>query len=97
MREESGVVIGRWPYSFLLLTRVLLSMSWKGNCYDNVPVENFFGSLKNELARHRPFFDQPEVRQAIGEYIEEFYNRQRVHQALGYRSPEEFEKMASES
>ena len=76
---------------------VLLSLSWKGNSYDNAPVEHFFGSLKNELARHRPFLDQSEARQVIVEYIEEFYNRQRLHQALGYRSPEEFEKMAGES
>jgi hypothetical protein len=44
-------------------------MSWKGNCYDNAPVESFFSSLKNELVRHRQFRDQAEARQAIVEYI----------------------------
>lgn len=69
-----------------------LSRSRKGNCYDNAPVESFFSSLKNELVRHRQFRDQAEARPAIVEYIEEFYNCQRLHQALGSRSPEEFER-----
>ena len=67
----------------------------KGNCYDNAPVESFFSSLKNELVRHRQFHDQAKARQAIVEYIEGFYNRQRLHQALDYRSPEEFERQES--
>lgn len=65
-------------------------MSRKGNCYDNAPVESFFSSLKNELVRHRRFQHHAKARYAIAEYIEVFYNRHRVHQALGYRSPEEF-------
>lgn len=67
-------------------------MSRKGNCYDNAPVESFFSSLKNELTRHRCFEHHAEARSAIAEYIEGFDNRQRLHQALGYRSPEEFER-----
>jgi putative transposase len=85
-------------YQTVLARRgVVPSMSRKGNCYDNAPVESFFSSLKNELVRHRQFQNQAEARQAIVEYIERFYNRQRLHQALGYRSPEEFEKMAGEA
>ena len=82
-----------------LLTRrgVVLSLSRKGNCYDNAPVESFFSTLKNELVRHRQFQDRAEARQAIFEYIEGFYNRQRLHQALGYRSPEEFEQQVTDS
>lgn len=76
---------------------VVLSMSRKGNCYDNAPVESFFSSLKNELVRHRQFQTQAEARYAIAEYIERFYNRERLHQALGYRSPEEFEQQVGES
>ena len=76
----------------LVRRRVIRSLSRKGNCYDNAPVESFFSSLKNELVRHRLFQNQAEARQAIFEYIEGFYNRQRLHQALGYRSPEEFEQ-----
>lgn len=68
-------------------------MSRKGNSYDNTPVESFFSSLKNELVRHWRFQHQAEARYAIiAEYIEMFDNRKRVHQALGYRSPEEFER-----
>lgn len=85
-------------YQTLLARRgVVVSMSRRGNCYDNAPVESFFSSLKNELVRHRQFANQLEARYAIADYIECFYNRQRLHQALGYRSPEEFEKMAGES
>jgi hypothetical protein len=57
-----------------LFTRVVVSMSRKGNCYDNAPVESFFSSLKNELVRHRQFQNQAEARYAIAEYIERFYN-----------------------
>jgi putative transposase len=60
-------------------------------------VESFFSSLKNELVRHRQFQNQAEARYAIAEYIERFYNRERLHQALGYRSPEEFEQQVGES
>ena len=80
-------------YQTVLARRgVVMSMSRKGNCYDNAPVESFFSSLKNELVRHRQFQNQAEARYAIAEYIERFYNRQRLHQTLGYRSPEEFER-----
>ena len=85
-------------YQRLLARRgVIPSMSRKGNCYDNAPVESFFSSLKNELVRHRRFQHQAEARYAIAEYIEVFYNRQRLHQALGYRSPEEFEQLGGDS
>ena len=60
-------------------------------------MESFFSSLKNELVRHRQFVNQAEARYAIAEYIERFYNRQRLHQALDHRSPEEFEQQAGES
>jgi putative transposase len=80
-------------YQQLLAHRgVVSSMSRKGNCYDNAPVESFFSSLKNELTRHRHFQHHVEARYAIADYMEVFYNRQRLHQALGYRSPEEFER-----
>lgn len=85
-------------YQRLLARRgVVPSMSRKGNCYDNAPVESFFSSLKNELVRHRRFQHQAEARYAIAEYIEVFYNRQRLHQSLGYYSPEEFEQQTGDS
>jgi len=55
-------------------------------------VENFFSSLKSELVRHRKFQNQAEAQMAIEDYIDRFYNLQRLHQALDYRSPEEFER-----
>ena len=85
-------------YQRLLARRgVIPSMSRKGNCYDHAPVESFFSSLKNELVRHRRFQHHAEARYAIAEYIEVFYNRQRLHQALGYCSPEEFEQQSGYS
>jgi len=69
------------------------SMSRKGNAYDNAVAESFFSNLKNELVHHCDFGNRAQARSAIFEYIELFYNRQRIHQTLGYVSPEEFEKM----
>ena len=67
------------------------SMSRAGNCYDNAPAESFFATLKRELINRRSFATREEARQAIFEWIEVFYNRQRRHSALGYVSPEQFE------
>jgi transposase InsO family protein len=67
------------------------SMSRAGDCYDNAPKESFWGILKNELMSGRVFATRAEARAAIFEYIEVFYNRQRLHGSLGYLSPEQFE------
>jgi putative transposase len=63
------------------------SMSRKGNCYDNAPVESFWGTLKRELIYHRRFRTRLEAQAAIQEYIEVFYNRMRRHSALGNVAP----------
>jgi transposase InsO family protein len=63
------------------------SMSRKGNCWDNAPMESFWGTLKNELVHHRHYRTREEARRDITEYIEVFYNRQRRQAALGYLSP----------
>jgi putative transposase len=68
------------------------SMSRKGNCYDNAPMESFFGTLKNELVHHRRYRTRREAIQEIREYIEIFYNRQRRQKRLGYISPAEYER-----
>ena len=52
-------------------------MSRKGNCYDNAPIESFWGTLKNELVYHRDYLTRQEAIKDITEYIEIFYNRQR--------------------
>jgi len=63
------------------------SMSGKGNCYDNAPMESFWGILKQELIHHRHYHTRREAMEEITEYIEIFYNRQRLQAALGYLSP----------
>ena len=69
------------------------SMSGKGNAYDNAVAESFFSNLKNELVHHCDFANRDEARAAIFDYIECFYNRQRLHQTLDYVSPAQFEQM----
>jgi transposase InsO family protein len=69
-----------------------VSMSGTGNCYDNAPMESFFGTLKTELIHERHYLTRDEARQDIVQYIEGFYNAKRRHSALGYRSPLEFEQ-----
>ncbi|NUJ50469.1 integrase core domain-containing protein, partial [Escherichia coli] len=59
------------------------SMSRKGNCYDNAPMESFWGTLKNESLSHYRFNNRDEAISVIREYIEIFYNRQRRHSRLG--------------
>jgi len=66
------------------------SMSRKGNCYDNAPMESFWGTLKNELVHHRRYDTREQARREITEYIEVFYNRQRRHPRLGNCSPATF-------
>lgn len=68
------------------------SMSRKGNCWDNAPMESFFGTLKRELVNHRRYRTRQEARRDIFEYIEAFYNRKRLHSSLGYMSPADFER-----
>ena len=68
------------------------SMSRKGNCYDNAPMESFWGTLKQELVHHRRYRTRLEAIRDITEYIEIFYNRQRLQPGLGFLSPAVFEQ-----
>lgn len=68
------------------------SMSRKGNCYDNAPMESFWGTLKQELVYHRKYRTRKEAMQEISEYIEVFYNRQRKQARLDYLSPVAYER-----
>lgn len=70
---------------------VELSMSRKEDCYDNAVIESFWEKLKSEMVHHRKFATMAQARAAIFDYIEGFYNRKRLHAALGYLSPEQFE------
>ncbi len=68
------------------------SMSAQGNCYDNAAMEAFWSTLKTELVHPSRFQNLAEARLAIFDYIETFYNRKRLHSALGFQSPVEFEE-----
>ena len=68
------------------------SMSRRGDCYDNAPMESFWGTLKTELTFHRRYQTRQEAMQDIQEYIEIFYNRQRKQKKLGYLSPAAYER-----
>ena len=72
--------------------KMKVSMSRKGNCYDNAPIESFWGTLKNELVYQQPYETRQEAIRDITEYIEIFYNRQRRQKRLGYLSPAVYEK-----
>lgn len=63
------------------------SMSRKGNCWDNSPMESFFRTLKVEHVYHETFETREEAKQSIFEWIEGFYNRKRIHSSLGYKTP----------
>lgn len=69
-----------------------MSMSRKGNCWDNAPMESFFGTLKMELIHLKKYTRRSEARRDIFDYLEVFYNKERIHSSLGYVSPANFEK-----
>jgi transposase InsO family protein len=71
------------------------SMSRKGDCYDNAPMESFFHTLKTELVHHRHYATRQEATRDIFAYIEGFYNRIRRHSAIGYISPIEMQLKAA--
>jgi putative transposase len=88
--SDRGVQYAAEPYRKVLKRHgIKQSMSRKGNCLDNAPMESFFASLKKEHVHHVRFRTRAEARAAVFEYVEIFYNRQRLHSALGYRTPAE--------
>ena len=78
-----------------LLSRLgfVQSMSRKGDCWDNAPMESFFGTLKTELVYHEDYKTRAEARLSIFDYIETFYNNIRLQERLGYLSPNDFERL----
>jgi putative transposase len=72
-----------------------LSMSRKGNCWDNAVVESFFSTLKRELPNDEPFEDWRDVDRAVFEYIDGYYNTTRRHSTLGYLTPNEYEQQVA--
>lgn len=93
--SDRGVQFASGKYRERLLDEgITASMSRKGNCYDNAYVESFFHTLKTELVYRTKFATREEAKKAIFEFIEVWYNRERRHSSLGYKSPVEFERMA---
>jgi transposase InsO family protein len=91
--SDRGIQYASSAFRALLLTyKIIPSMSAQGNCYDNAAMESFWSTLKSELIAGQLFRDLAELRRAVFEYIETFYNRKRLHSALGYQSPVEFEQ-----
>ena len=90
--SDRGVQYASDAYQALLTGHgIECSMSRRGNCYDNAAMESFFGTLKTERVHHEQYTTRAQAEASIFEYIEVFYNRQRLHSTLGYQSPEAFE------
>jgi putative transposase len=88
--SDRGVQYAAEPYRRVLERHgIKQSMSRRGNCLDNAPMESFFASLKTEHVHHVRFRTRAEAKAAVFDYVEVFYNRQRLHSALGYRTPAE--------
>lgn len=94
VHSDRGVQYAAGDYRQLLRDwSVTPSMSRKGNCWDNAVSESFFATLKTELVHHEHYRTRQEAQQSIFEYIEVFYNRERLHSTLKYCSPAEFEQV----
>ena len=93
---DRGAQYASEPYRAILARHGLrCSMSRRGNCLDNAPMESFFGSLKTELVHRTTFPTRAAARRAIFEYVEGFYNRRRRHSGVGFLTPAQaYEQMA---
>lgn len=91
--SDRGRQYASYAYQALLKDNgITASMSRPGNCYDNAYMESFFGTLKTELVHGQRYRRREDARLSIFEYVMMFYNRRRRHSALGYKSPEQYEK-----
>lgn len=96
--SDQGVQYASQAYTALLISRgIRISMSRKGNPYDNAKAESFMKTLKYEEVYRSEYRDLEDARRQIRHFIEAVYNRKRLHSALGYRSPVEFERLRLES
>lgn len=92
--SDQGVQYASTRYQALLAAHAITpSMSRRANCYDNAHMESFWATLKAEALAGRTFATRAEARLAIFDYVETFYNRRRLHSALGYLSPVDFEQL----
>ena len=94
--SDRGVQYAAHDYrSRLQSAGIKASMSRKADCYDNAPMESFFHTLKTELVHHRKYATRAEAQRDIFAFIEGFYNRTRLHSAIGYISPIDMEQKAA--
>jgi transposase InsO family protein len=97
--RELGVRVNQWRQwrlDFLIRKHgIRQSMSRKGNCWDNAPMESFFHSLKTELVMHCDYKTRDQARASLFDYMEVFYNRQRRHSTINYVAPLAFEESTS--
>ena len=93
--SDRGVQYASDDYQHLLASHgITVSMSGRGDCWDNAMMESFWATLKTELVHQQRYVTREQARASIFEYVEVFYNRQRLHSSLGYVSPETFEAAA---
>jgi putative transposase len=91
--SDRGSQYASHDYQALLNAHAAIcSMSRKGDCWDNAAMESFFHTLKTEQVHHQEYETRPAAQRNLFEYMEVFYNRQRLHSTLGYRTPAEFEE-----
>ena len=94
--SDRGVLYASYDYRAVLSAAdITASMSRKADCYDNAPMESFFHTLKTELVHHRQYQTRAEAQRDIFAFIEGFYNRTRLHSAIGYVAPIEMELKAA--
>lgn len=94
--SDRGSQYASGEYQQALITAgAIPSMSRKGNCWDNAPMESFFHTLKTERVHHRHYSTKEEAKRDLFQYIEGFYNRQRIHSAIGYLTPLQMELKAA--
>jgi putative transposase len=92
LHSDQGSTYATASYRELLKRHAIRqSMSRKGNCWDNAPMESFFHTLKTELVMHCDYQTRTEARSSLFDYIEVFYNRQRRHSSIHYAAPLAFE------
>jgi len=96
VHSDRGSTYATWVYRDIIKKHgIHQSMSRKGDCYDNAPMESFFHSLKTELVMHCDFKTRDEARASLFDYMEVFYNRQRRHSTVNYEAPLVFEESST--
>lgn len=94
LHSDRGCTYGASDYREILARhRIRQSMSKKGDCWDNAPMESFFHTLKTELVMHCDYRTRDQARASLFDYVEVFYNRQRRHSTINYEAPLAFEAM----